>query len=121
MRLGFRAVDGFAERLVYREMFPRGLSALDTFVSVAFEYRTGAAEQGSTTILEEWSNLMARNGMPDVVIVSGARTPMAEWICWTWFFTKAPHTNFCRGMVTELSRIRRPIPWITLMRRPLPT
>src|SRR5262249_25148306 len=29
LRLGFRAVDGFAERLVYREMFPRGLSALD--------------------------------------------------------------------------------------------
>jgi chromosome partitioning protein len=29
LRLGFRAVDGFAERLVYREFFPRGLSALD--------------------------------------------------------------------------------------------
>jgi len=29
LRLGFRAVDGFAERLVYRELFPRGLSALD--------------------------------------------------------------------------------------------
>jgi chromosome partitioning protein len=29
LRLGFRAVDGFAERIVYREFFPRGLSALD--------------------------------------------------------------------------------------------
>src|ERR1700730_11613156 len=29
LRLGFRAVDGFAERMVYREFFPRGLSALD--------------------------------------------------------------------------------------------
>ena len=29
LRLGFRAVDGFVERLVYRDMFPRGLSALD--------------------------------------------------------------------------------------------
>ena len=29
MRLGFRAVDGFAERVVYREFFPRGLTALD--------------------------------------------------------------------------------------------
>src|SRR6266446_3194954 len=28
-RLGFRAVDGFAEREVYREFFPRGLTALD--------------------------------------------------------------------------------------------
>jgi len=28
-RLGFRAVDGFSERDVYREFFPRGLTALD--------------------------------------------------------------------------------------------
>jgi chromosome partitioning protein len=28
-QLGFRFVDGFAERVVYREFFPRGLSALD--------------------------------------------------------------------------------------------
>jgi len=27
--LGFRAIDGFAERVVYREYFPRGLTALD--------------------------------------------------------------------------------------------
>lgn len=29
LRLGFRFVDGFAERVVYREFFPRGLTALD--------------------------------------------------------------------------------------------
>src|SRR5207248_9331057 len=28
-RLGFRSVDGFAERVVYREFFPCGLTALD--------------------------------------------------------------------------------------------
>ena len=28
-QLGFRPVDGFAERVVYREFFPRGLTALD--------------------------------------------------------------------------------------------
>src|SRR5258707_7402848 len=28
-RLGFRAIDGYAERVVYREFFPRGLTALD--------------------------------------------------------------------------------------------
>ena len=27
--LGFRAIDGIAERVVYREFFPRGLTALD--------------------------------------------------------------------------------------------
>jgi chromosome partitioning protein len=29
LRLGFRAIDGLAERVVYRELFPRGLTALD--------------------------------------------------------------------------------------------
>jgi chromosome partitioning protein len=29
LRLGFRCADGLAERVVYREMFPRGLTALD--------------------------------------------------------------------------------------------
>jgi chromosome partitioning protein len=29
LRLGFRSVDGFAEREVYREFYPRGLTALD--------------------------------------------------------------------------------------------
>lgn len=29
LHLGFRYVDGFAERIVYREFFPRGLTALD--------------------------------------------------------------------------------------------
>jgi chromosome partitioning protein len=29
LRLGFRRVDGFSERVVYREFFPRGLTALD--------------------------------------------------------------------------------------------
>jgi chromosome partitioning protein len=28
-QLGFRGIDGFAERVVYREFFPRGLTALD--------------------------------------------------------------------------------------------
>jgi chromosome partitioning protein len=29
LRLGFRSIDGFTEREVYRELFPRGLTALD--------------------------------------------------------------------------------------------
>jgi chromosome partitioning protein len=28
--MSFRLADGFAERVVYREMFPRGLTVLDT-------------------------------------------------------------------------------------------
>src|SRR6266545_846002 len=29
-RLGFRSIEGFAERVIYREFFPRGLTALDS-------------------------------------------------------------------------------------------
>jgi chromosome partitioning protein len=29
-RLGFRSIDGFAEQVIYREFFPRGLTALDS-------------------------------------------------------------------------------------------
>ena len=29
LRLGFRSADGFAERVIFREFFPRGLTALD--------------------------------------------------------------------------------------------
>ncbi len=29
LRLGFRVIEGFAERAIYRELFPRGLTALD--------------------------------------------------------------------------------------------
>jgi chromosome partitioning protein len=29
LRLGFRSIDGFTEREVYREFYPRGLTALD--------------------------------------------------------------------------------------------
>lgn len=43
LRLGFRAVDGFAERLVYREMFPRGLSALDNLDRETLGTRPSAA------------------------------------------------------------------------------
>ena len=43
LRLGFRAVDGFAERLVYREMFPRGLSALDNLDQATLGTRPSVA------------------------------------------------------------------------------
>ena len=42
-RLGFRFVDGFAERVVYREMFPRGLTALDTIDAATLGTRPSMA------------------------------------------------------------------------------
>src|SRR5450759_232268 len=38
-RMGFRSVDGFAERVVYREFFPRGLTALDDLDEVTLGTR----------------------------------------------------------------------------------
>jgi len=43
LRLGFRAVDGFSERLVYRELFPRGLSALDNLDQATLGRRPSVA------------------------------------------------------------------------------
>jgi chromosome partitioning protein len=39
LRMGFRLVDGFAERVVYREFFPRGLTALDQLDEVTLGTR----------------------------------------------------------------------------------
>lgn len=38
-RMAFRCVDGFAERVVYREFFPRGLTALDNLDEVTLGMR----------------------------------------------------------------------------------
>jgi chromosome partitioning protein len=40
-QLGFRGIDGFAERVVYREFFPRGLTALDEITEDTLGQRPG--------------------------------------------------------------------------------
>src|SRR5206468_4120721 len=52
-RLSFRCADGLAERVVYRELFPRGLSALDNL-----DQATGARAQDTR-------NLFSRLLIPD--------------------------------------------------------
>jgi chromosome partitioning protein len=42
-RLGFRSAEGFAERVVYREFFPRGLTALDDLDEATLGMRPGLA------------------------------------------------------------------------------
>src|SRR5580693_8999621 len=42
-QLGFRAIDGFAERVVYREYFPRGLTALDDVEETTLGLRSNAS------------------------------------------------------------------------------
>src|SRR5712691_5987447 len=42
-RLGFRCTDGLAERVIYREFFPRGLTALDTLDETTLGTRVNLA------------------------------------------------------------------------------
>ncbi len=76
-RLGFRAIDGFAERVVYREFFPRGLTALDDIN----ENTLGQAPNSShATANDEVKNLIAALKLP--VDERGKRraAARAEWI-----------------------------------------
>ena len=55
LRLGFRAIDGFAERVVYREFFPRGLTALDDLNEATLGTRPS---MGHVTAREEVMGLL---------------------------------------------------------------
>ena len=59
--VGFRAVDGFAERVVYRELFPRGLSALDDLNSQTLGTRPNMAH---VTAREEVTSLLRHLRLP---------------------------------------------------------
>jgi chromosome partitioning protein len=60
-RLGFRAIDGFAERVVYREFFPRGLTALDDLDEATLGTRPS---MGHVTAREEVTNLLRELKLP---------------------------------------------------------
>ena len=59
--VGFRAVDGFAERVVYRELFPRGLTALDDLNSETLGTRPNMAH---VTAREEVMTLLRHLKLP---------------------------------------------------------
>src|ERR1700712_909208 len=61
LRLGFRAIDGFAERVVYREFFPRGLTALDNLDEATLGTRPS---MGHLTAREEVTSLLRRLQLP---------------------------------------------------------
>lgn len=60
-RLGFRFVDGFAERVVYREYFPRGLTALDQINEATLGMRPSLSH---VTAQEEVQRLLATLKLP---------------------------------------------------------
>jgi chromosome partitioning protein len=61
LRLGFRYVDGFAERVVYREFFPRGLTALDNIDEATLGMRPNL---GHVTAREEVTSLLRQLKLP---------------------------------------------------------
>jgi len=61
LRLGFRAIDGFAERVVYREFFPRGLTALDDLNEETLGTRPSL---GHVTAREEVTGLLRQLKLP---------------------------------------------------------
>jgi chromosome partitioning protein len=61
LQLGFRAIDGFAERVVYREFFPRGLTALDNLDEVTLGARPS---MGHVTAREEVTGLLRQLKLP---------------------------------------------------------
>jgi chromosome partitioning protein len=63
-RMGFRCVDGFAERVVYREFFPRGLTAFDNL------------DEQTLGIRPNMSHLTAREEV--IALLNALHLPMSE-------------------------------------------
>jgi chromosome partitioning protein len=61
LRLGFRSIDGLAERVVYREFFPRGLTALDDIDEATLGTRPS---MGHVTAREEVTGLLRQLKLP---------------------------------------------------------
>ncbi len=63
-RMGFRSIDGFAERVVYREFFPRGLTALDDL------------DEATLGTKPNMSHVTAREEV--IALLNALRLPMSE-------------------------------------------
>ncbi len=63
-RMGFRCVDGFAERVVYREFFPRGLTAFD------------ALDEATLGTRPNMSHLTAREEV--IALLNALHLPLSE-------------------------------------------
>jgi chromosome partitioning protein len=79
-RLGFRPIDGFAERVVYREFFPRGLTALDDLNEATLGARPNMSH---VTAREEVTALLRQLKLP--IDERGRRRAAnrAEWFAQT--------------------------------------
>ncbi len=75
-RLGFRSIDGISERVIFRELFPRGLTVLDTLEEAAFDSRPNASHAGAR---EEVEALVAALRLPIDERKHQRAAARAEW------------------------------------------
>ena len=75
-QLGFRAAEGFAERMVYREFFPRGLTALDELREDTLGLRPNASH---VTARDEVTNLIDALRLPIDERGKRRAAARAEW------------------------------------------
>ncbi len=76
-RLGFRAADGFAERVIYREFFPRGLTALDDINEDALGLRLSVSHASAR---DEVKRLIDVLKLPIDARGKSRAAARAEWI-----------------------------------------
>ncbi len=75
-RLGFRCADGLAERVIYREFFPRGLSALDSLDEATLGTRPSLSH---VTARDEVMGLIAALKLPLDARDQRQATARAKW------------------------------------------
>jgi chromosome partitioning protein len=76
-QLGFRSADGFAERVVYREFFPRGLTALDSLDEDTLGRQPSASHE---TARDEVTRLIDALKLPIDERGKRRAAARAEWI-----------------------------------------
>jgi chromosome partitioning protein len=69
-RLSFRCIDGIAERLIFREFYPRGLTAFDEVKETTLGTRPTMSH---ATARQEVQNLLGAMGLADASAVDGSR------------------------------------------------
>jgi chromosome partitioning protein len=75
-RLGFRCLEGFAERVIYRELFPRGLTALDAVADGASGTAPDQAPDPSTCPAPDPAHASVRQEV--LRLVDGLKLPLNE-------------------------------------------
>jgi len=73
--LGFRSIDGLAERVIFREFFPRGLTALDDLSAATLGTRPTMSH---ATARLEIASLLSAIGLPETAAIAETAGPARD-------------------------------------------